>query len=173
MEGVTLKKITIDHVESLQKLGRQTFAETYAAGNTEENLTKYLREAFSITKLSDELMDRNSDFYFATLDNKEIGYLKTNIGSAQSEISKEHTLEIERIYVMKTFYGKGVGQLLFEKAMALAKSYEVKYVWLDVWEKNPRALRFYQKNGFKAFGKHVFQVGDDKQTDIMMKVGVE
>ena len=45
----------------------------------------------------------------------------------------------------------------------------MKYIWLGVWEENPRATRFYQKNGFVAFGKHIFKLGDDEQTDILMK----
>ena len=65
--------------------------------------------------------------------------------------------------------GKKVGQLLYEKAMAIAGELAVNYVWLGVWEKNARAIRFYSKNGFEPFDKHIFKLGDDVQTDIMMK----
>ena len=53
--------------------------------------------------------------------------------------------------------------------MQLAKDKQVDYVWLGVWEKNPRAIRFYQKNGFVEFDQHIFKLGSDEQTDIMMK----
>lgn len=43
---------------------------------------------------------------------------------------------------------------------------------LGVWEHNHRALRFYEKNGFIAFGTHIFQLGNDQQTDILMKKSV-
>jgi len=42
-------------------------------------------------------------------------------------------------------------------------------VWLGVWEENPRAIKFYKKNGFVEFDKHTFVLGEDEQTDILMK----
>lgn len=79
-------------------------------------------------------------------------------------------LEIERIYVLKAFHGKKVGQLLHDKAMEVSKQRSVDYVWLGVWEENPRAIRFYEKNSFVAFDKHIFKLGNEEQTDIMMKL---
>ena len=63
-----------------------------------------------------------------------------------------------------------MGQLLFEKALAIAKQKKVDFIWLGVWEENHRALRFYTKNGFVAFDSHIFLMGDEAQTDIMMKL---
>ncbi|MEX1301581.1 MAG: GNAT family N-acetyltransferase, partial [Desulfotignum sp.] len=91
------------------------------------------------------------------------------LGTSQTESKAENTLEIERIYVLKEFHGKTVGQQLYEKAMEIAKEKSVTYVWLGVWEKNSKAIRFYEKNGFKAFDTHIFRLGNDKQTDILMK----
>ncbi|GJH39565.1 hypothetical protein RCZ04_01150 [Capnocytophaga sp. HP1101] len=78
-------------------------------------------------------------------------------------------MEIERIYVLKSFHGSGVGQELYQKAITVAREQAVQYVWLGVWEQNPRAIRFYEKNGFVPFDKHVFVLGNDPQTDILMK----
>ncbi|HYH14058.1 MAG TPA: GNAT family N-acetyltransferase, partial [Flavisolibacter sp.] len=99
-----------------------------------------------------------------------IGYLKLNIGTSQTEIQDDSALEIERIYVLQAFHGKKVGPLLFEKALQVAKQKNVKYVWLGVWEENIRAISFYKKNGFVAFDKHIFVLGNDEQTDIMMRL---
>lgn len=62
-----------------------------------------------------------------------------------------------------------MGQILYEKAIEMAIKRKSKYVWLGVWEENPRAINFYKKNGFEEFDKHVFILGDDEQTDILMK----
>jgi ribosomal protein S18 acetylase RimI-like enzyme len=99
-----------------------------------------------------------------------IGYLKINFGSAQTEPQEDKALEIERIYVVHHFHGKKIGQLLFEKAIQIAQQKKVTFVWLGVWEENHRAIQFYTKNGFEAFDKHIFVLGDDEQTDIMMKL---
>lgn len=170
MDNFEIRKVKKDEVEQLQKIGRQTFSETFSSGNNEEDMIKYLDEGFSSEKLKAELNDKESEFYFALLDNEVIGYLKINFGQAQTELKEDSTLEIERIYVLNKFHGKKVGQQLYEKAIKIARQKSVDYVWLGVWEKNPRAIRFYEKNGFIAFDKHIFKLGKDEQTDIMMKL---
>jgi diamine N-acetyltransferase len=170
MTEINIQKVTIDNIDQLQKIGRQTFFETFASGNTEENMKKYLDEGFSFAKLTTELNDKNAEFYFATLDNNVIGYLKLNFGQSQTELQDDKALEIERIYVLKDFHGKSVGQLLYDQALQIARQKCADYVWLGVWEENPRAINFYTKNGFVEFDKHVFKLGNDEQTDIMMKL---
>ncbi|MGQ7946748.1 GNAT family N-acetyltransferase [Flavobacterium sp. WC2509] len=170
MVNITIKKVTLNDIDQLQKIGRQTFKETFSESNSEENMKSYLEVGFSNEKLTEELTDRNSDFYFATVDNEVIGYLKLNFGDSQTELKDNKSLEIERIYVSKEFHGKSVGQLLYDKAIQVAKLNDSEYVWLGVWEENLRAIRFYKKNGFVEFDKHIFKLGNEEQTDIMMKL---
>lgn len=165
-----IRKVNIQDIEKLKEIGKLTFAETFASKNSEEDMLEYLDEAFSTEKLKAELTDKNAEFFFAELDDRVIGYLKVNYGQSQTEIRDAKALEIERIYVLKEFHGKKVGQRLYDKAIELAKAKSVAYVWLGVWEQNPRAIRFYEKNGFVAFDKHIFKLGKDEQTDIMMKL---
>ncbi len=167
---ISIKKATINDVEQLQSIGVQTFQETFSAKNTEEDMQQYLAESFTIEKLTSEINDKNAAFYFATLNNKVIGYLKLNFGQSQTELQEQDAIEIERIYVLSEFHGKSVGQLLYNKAIAIAKQNKAKYIWLGVWEKNVRAINFYKKNSFIEFDKHIFKLGKDEQTDIMMKL---
>jgi ribosomal protein S18 acetylase RimI-like enzyme len=169
---IKIEQINQSHIEALQQIGRQTFAETFAESNSAENMAKYLDEAYSFKKLNDELNNPNSFFYFAIMDEKVIGYLKLNMGGSQTELKDNDALEIERIYVLKAFHGKKVGQLIFDKAIEIAKELHVAYVWLGVWEENKRALQFYTKNGFVEFDQHLFVLGDEAQTDIMMKLAL-
>ena len=173
MNKVEIKKIGLAEIGQLQVLGKQTFLETFADGNTEENMRIYLEEGFTADKLTLELTEPNSHFYFALLDNKTIGYLKINFGQAQTELKDKKAIEIERIYVLKEFQGQRVGQILFDLAFDLAKRINADYIWLGVWEKNPGALNFYKKNGFVEFNKHIFKLGNDEQTDIMMKLQLD
>lgn len=170
MESIIIQKVTPQEIDLLQQIGRQTFFETFSAGNTEENMSKYLEEGFSKEKLAAELADPNALFYFAWLDQKVVGYLKLNFGASQTELKDDKAVEIERIYVVKDFHGKRVGQLLYEKALEVAREAKASWVWLGVWEENPRAISFYKKNGFVEFDKHIFKLGNDEQTDLMMKL---
>ena len=173
MNSITITKIGPAQLAQLQAIGRQTFTETFSSTNSEENLNAYLQYGFSTAKLTAELNNPNSEFYFATLNDKVIGYLKINFGIAQTELQDPKAMEVERIYVLGEFQSKKVGQLLFEKALAIAKNKKVDFVWLGVWEENHRAIRFYTKNGFVAFDSHIFLMGNDKQTDILMKLQLQ
>lgn len=166
---ITITPVTTDDLPQLQATGRQTFYETFYSDNTPEDMQLYLDTHFSTHRLTTELSNPYSAFYFAWYQQQVVGYLKINEGPAQTDINDKHALEIERIYVRKDFYGKKVGQQLFEKALQIAREKSFHYVWLGVWEHNTRALRFYQKNGFHSFGTHRFFVGHDNQTDVLMK----
>lgn len=170
MEDINIRKVVLNDIDRLQEIGRLTFFETFSTGNTKEDMTKYLEEVFSKEKLTVELNNEHSEFYFLELDNSVIGYLKLNSGQSQTEIKDDKAFEIERIYVLKEYHGKNIGQLLYERAIQIARQKKANYVWLSVWEENPRAINFYKKNGFVEFDKHVFKLGNDEQTDIMMKL---
>lgn len=173
MKNIEIIKITIIDIDQLQKIGRETFYETFSESNTEENMRNYLETGFSIDKITTELNDENTEFYFAKIENNVIGYLKLNFGASQTELKDDKAIEIERIYVLKEYHGQKVGQILYDKAIEIAKKKNAEFIWLGVWEENPRAINFYKKNGFIEFDKHIFKLGDDEQTDIMMKLNLQ
>ena len=167
-----IRKLNIDDLETLRNLSIQTFKETFEEVNTEEDMQKYLDEKLSIEKLKTELENPNSEFYFAENNEEILGYLKLNFKDAQTEKLAENHFEIERIYVLKAFLGQKIGQILFDKAIQIGREKNLEYVWLGVWEENHRAIRFYGKNGFEIFGKHDFVLGEDVQTDLLMKMKI-
>ena len=165
-----IRKIDLSEIQLLQKIGRETFRETFSDHNSEENMTTYLDQKFAVDKLTAEVTNPDSAFYFAHIDDQILGYLKLNFGQAQTELQDKDGLEIERIYVSKEFHGLKIGQLLYNQALQTAKHLDLKYIWLGVWEENIRALSFYKKNGFVEFDKHIFVLGDEEQTDLLMKL---
>lgn len=169
MEEITISKALISDVTTLQIIGKQTFFETFAASNTKEDMEKYLTENFTVEKITREVNNPGSHFFIAWENAEAIGYLKLNEGNAQTELQDKTSLEIERIYVKSDYHGKKIGQVLYEKALEVARIQKKKSIWLGVWEENPRAIKFYEKNGFVAFDKHIFKMGEDEQTDIMMR----
>lgn len=169
MNTLQITSVSKNDIPELQKISRQTFLETFADTNTEENMKQYLAESFALAQLTEEVENPESKFFFAVWNNEVIGYLKINTGQAQTELKGNDSLEIERIYVQQAFLGKKVGQSLFDHAVAMAQDAGFHTVWLGVWEHNQRAIHFYQKNGFVTFDKHAFYLGDDEQTDLMMR----
>ncbi|WP_336518191.1 GNAT family N-acetyltransferase [Pollutibacter soli] len=170
MNEIEIEKVRLSDIGELQNISIKTFSDTFSAANTRENMKKYIDENFSFKKLTEELNDENAEFYFARLDGVPVGYLKLNYGKSQTEMKMENALEIERIYVVSEYHGKGIAQFLYNKAMERGRDKNADYIWLGVWEENHRAIRFYKKNDFVEFDKHIFRLGNDEQTDLMMKL---
>ena len=169
-ETIIIKRVDEKDILKLQAISKKTFTNTFSSSNTKEDMQKYLNESFSQDQLLKEISNQNSFFYFAMIDQEVVGYLKLNIAEAQTEIYDLSSLEIERIYVLDTFQGKKIGQILFNKAVEKAKSLNLNEIWLGVWEENISAINFYLKNGFEKFDQHIFKLGNDEQIDFMMRL---
>jgi ribosomal protein S18 acetylase RimI-like enzyme len=167
---VQIRKVTQTDIAMLQQISIDTFREAFSAMNTEEHMNAYVSKNLNKEKLRVELNEEYSAFYFVQVGNEVVGYLKINTASAQTEHWHPNSLEIERIYVLNAWHGKGVGQMLYDLAADIAAKQANDYIWLGVWEDNQRAIAFYIKNGFEAFDKHIFMLGTDAQTDIMMRL---
>lgn len=162
-------KVGLHQIEALQDISRRTFRETFGNQNTEEDMRNYLENSLSKERLTNELAQKNSHFFFLFIDDHLAGYLKLNTAEAQTEREAPNALEVERIYLLKDYQGCGAGQLLLDYTIDYARQHNHAYVWLGVWEHNHKALAFYKRNGFKEFSQHVFKLGSDEQTDIMMR----
>lgn len=163
-------KLNFGDVKELGKISRQTYLDAFSGENSPENMRAYLDSSLSEEKLLEELKEPKSEFYFAEMNHKTIGYFKINFGDAQTDLHDPNAMELERIYVVKEFQGKKIGQELLNKALEIAKKNQMDYLWLGVWEKNQGAIRFYERNGFSVTGSHPFRMGDEIQTDLIMKL---
>jgi len=152
----------------LQEISKRTFYDSFAALNTAENMKFHLDNHFTQEKLSAEILNRDSKFFFAIHEGTPVGYLKINQGAAQTVLPNDQAVEIERIYVDRILKGNGIGKTFISKAVEIANASQAKYLWLGVWENNEPAIRFYEKNGFEKFSKHIFKLGDDEQTDLLL-----
>lgn len=167
--AITIRKMDPVDLNKLQEISIETFTDTFKAQNSSEHISDYIKKAYNTGQLSAELHNPLSEFYFICFDDEAAGYLKLNIGAAQSEKMEDSTLEIERIYIRKKFQRKGLGKYLINKAMERADALNKNSLWLGVWEKNHNALSFYGKMGFIHNGSHSFYMGEDKQTDLIMQ----
>lgn len=129
----------------------------------------YASLAFTPEKMLSELTNPDSEFYFAMLDGDIAGYLKLNYNNAQIEFKDSNALEVERIYVSRQHHKKHIGKTLLDFAIDKAVENNFEYIWLGVWEHNHNAIGFYQHYGFEIIGSHEFMLGDDRQTDLLMK----
>jgi ribosomal protein S18 acetylase RimI-like enzyme len=119
--------------------------------------------------LGRELSNTYCKFYFIYSGSDLAGYIKLNYAPAQSDLNDSNSVEVERIYVRKEHQGKRLGKMSMEYIFQQAISENKTYVWLGVWEKNVNAISFYQKLGFEEIGQHSFRMGNEIQSDLIMK----
>jgi ribosomal protein S18 acetylase RimI-like enzyme len=150
-------------------LSRKTFYETFGYLNTKENMDKFMNDQFSREKLIQESADPDNIFLLAFDGDIPVGYAKMRHGKKYPAFEGRDSIEIARIYVVNSYIGTGIGRELIRKCIFLARDMKKEIIWLGVWEKNSRAISFYKKTGFDKFGEHPFTLGDDVQTDWLMK----
>lgn len=170
---LNFKRIQNDKLELLRDISIKTFIETFESQNKKENIKQYLNTKMSLNNLKDELNNIYSYFYFIILKNKIIGYTKLNFESAQTEkIFMGKAFEVERIYLLSKYTRKGYGRKAFENIFQIGKKKGYEKIWLGVWEYNKNAIEFYKHLGFKMFSKHSFLLGNDNQTDLLLKINI-
>lgn len=164
-----IQRCTAADLPALRDISRRTFRDTFGPLNTEADMAAYLDRTFDSGRLLGELENPASRFYFLYADGGLAGYLKLNEHPAQTDFHDPESLEIERIYVLRPCQGRGFGGVLMDKAVREARALGKAYLWLGVWEKNTSALRFYEQRGFYKTGEHLFALGDDLQTDYILR----
>jgi GNAT superfamily N-acetyltransferase len=164
-----IRQVVVTEAEALAELAARTYYDTFAAVNTPENMEAYLSAAFSLEQLTSELRDPRSTFLMAVLDGRNAGYARLlRDGGVPQCVPPEKAIELVRLYVDQDVLGAGVGAALMQACMERAKNEGFQTVFLGVWEHNARAQAFYRKWGFEHVGEHIFQMGDDPQTDWWM-----
>ena len=166
---IDIKICTKGMLSDLQYLCRTTFAETFSDSTSEEDMKKFLDESYSAEKLSAELANPESVIYIAYQNGVPLGYLKLNIGNAQTEKCLDNALEIQRIYILKSAKGQGIGSAFMQIAENFASEKKLSTIWLGVWEHNEPAKKFYKSKGYEKFSQHTFVLGNDLQTDFLLK----
>ncbi|UOQ50191.1 GNAT family N-acetyltransferase [Gracilibacillus caseinilyticus] len=164
----SIRQCTIDDLYLLQEIGTDTYNETYSHLNTPENINEYLENAFNVDQLTKELSNPSSTFLFQYVDKNLAGYLKINEADAQTYNVSDNALEIERIYVKNNYRSMGLGKVLLDKAMEIAKERQKSEIWLGVWRKNKNAIDFHKNMGFESRGSYSLYFGDDEQIMYIM-----
>jgi ribosomal protein S18 acetylase RimI-like enzyme len=166
---ISIEKCVESDLLALSSISYETYKDTFLNQNSPVNMYQYLNNAFGIKKIHSELLNKDSCFYFIYHDKNLAGYFKINESPAQTDIHDNLSLELERIYLKKEFQGKGLGKIMLNYAIDIASNKNKGYIWLSVWEKNIHAIQFYKNNGFSQFAVHPFIMGNEEQTDLLMK----
>ncbi|MBS1921462.1 MAG: GNAT family N-acetyltransferase [Bacteroidetes bacterium] len=169
MTLLTIREATRKDAELIADLSRQTFYETFAPDNRKEDMDQFMNEVFSKQELMKEPGSKNNIFLLAFAEDRPAGYVRMRKFNNPPSLGNDPAMEIARLYAIKEFIGKGVGAALMQQCIDISVNLKMKFIWLGVWEKNHRAISFYEKWGFEKFGETEFILGSDIQTDWLMR----
>ncbi len=159
---------TISHLPALRTFSERLFIQTYAPLNTPENMKLYCAEAFSEENFAKEFHQENIRYWLAMYEDVLAGYTKLILDSPSPGGSLSG-VEMARFYIDTPFQGQGLARQLMHHCHKWMQQEGFQEVWLGVWPQNPRAVRFYQKEGFVKIGTADFMLGQDRQTDDLMR----
>jgi ribosomal protein S18 acetylase RimI-like enzyme len=155
--------------DTIAQLSVATFRETYGAFTSPENMEVHIAEHFSPDIVRKELSEPGYRFFLATLGDRPVGFIKLRADRQPRGLPDQSCLEIQRIYVLQEFQGASIGKELMQLAKQLAKEGSYKVLWLQVWQKNEKAIRFYQKSGFVIYETTSFPFGRETNADYLMR----
>lgn len=151
---------TIKDSALIAKIGAQSFIESHGKSASEHDIANYVAGKFSLAQLESEFSEPNAIFKLAKYNNEVVGYSKLVLNCPNPTIAEQHVCKMERLYILESALDKKIGQPLFDVNLQLAKSHQQKGMWLYVWTGNPRAIRFYEKQGFKIAAETFFKISE-------------
>ena len=166
---VDIRRVGPEDAEGVTELARQTFRETYGAYNDPDELRMYMERELTRTVLEEEMKADGSAWYIASLDGVAVGFLKIRWDREPDNLQGRRALELQRIYVLQEYRGFSIGTSLINTAKAYARAHGFHTVWLQVWQKNSKAIKFYQNAGFVVFETAGFRMGNQEQQDFLMR----
>jgi ribosomal protein S18 acetylase RimI-like enzyme len=164
-----LRRATTNDARLLAHLAARLFKDAFGPDNDPDDMSLYLANAFSEELQLSELADESRSAWIA-LDpsDQPIGYATMRRGTRADGVVAERPAEVQRIYADRGWHGRGTGVALMAACVEQAQVWGSDVLWLAVWERNPRAIAFYEKAGFRKVGRQTFLLGQDLQHDDVM-----
>lgn len=168
-DSTQLRRATAADAKLLAELAARLFEDTFGPDNDPEDMRDYLAGAFSEERQRAELADDSRVVWIALdVQGRPIGYAAMRRDTRTHGVVAERPAEVQRIYADRGWHGRGIGGALMAACMQQARAWDCDVLWLAVWEKNPRAIAFYEKTGFRKVGQQTFVLGSDVQHDHVM-----
>lgn len=166
--AVAIRRAIVADAVALSAFAARVFHDTFAPDNDPADMQRYLAETFTPEKQTAELADPACVCLIADVGEAMAGYALLRVGSTDPCVSGARPVEIQRFYIDHRWHGRGLAAQLMAACVDTAGARGGETVWLGVWERNARAIRFYGKHGFADVGTHDFLLGRDLQTDRVM-----
>ena len=172
---ITIRPAIENDILLLTELGRTTFMESFAEQNDPANVQRHVADNHVFNVIKAEFENSKNHFFIAEYHNEPAGFMKIIFDEDENQpiLKDNKCLQLERLYVLKKYQRLGIAQQMLDKVVEIALASRFEILWLGVWEKNVKAIKIYCKWGFEEFGNHIFNLGGDLQTDLLMKLTID
>ncbi len=168
--SLTLARATPADAADYARVARETFLDSYGHLSDPAMMAVHLHRNFSEAIQRSELLDPSATVLVAREPGGGwAGFVALRTDGAPTCVQATNPLQLQRIYVVRGWHGRGAGPLLLDAAFAFAREHGHDAVWLQVWERNARARRFYEKHGFVAVGTHPYRFADEWEDDLVLQ----
>lgn len=170
MSAISIIQADVSHAPLLTRISLQSFCEAFEKDNNPDDFKSYVDEAFSQEQIIRDLQEPGSTFFIAYSNGEAVGYARLRSSTeVNDQFPGKKLIELHRLYSLGKYIGRGIGKTLMNHCLNEARQKGFDILWLGVWEHNDHAQGFYKSFGFKKFSSHVFKVGNDPQTDYLLK----
>lgn len=171
MSTIRIRFANADDAGLLVQIGARYFYDAYQDVKAEHHLNDYISKAFEVNDIRQQLENNSAVYLIASnLNNLPVGYVKLRSDRSHANLTTLKNLEVERIYVDRNYWRSGIGKDLFKACVEYAMENKYDTLWLGVWQKNERAIQFYQSQGMEIFGTKKFWVGEEENDDFVLKI---
>ncbi|HRI78987.1 MAG TPA: GNAT family N-acetyltransferase [Cyclobacteriaceae bacterium] len=167
---IEIRSATFSEIPELRRIAIETQIDTFGEANTRENMDEFIAVNYNLPQLQKEWSEAGSLYTMAWEGEKAAGFSRLRLSQEANHLLGSNTIELQRLYVTKEFQGRKVGALLMQHAIDYSRGKGFDWLWLGVWEHNIKAQQFYSKWGFSRFSEHTFYMGQDAQTDWLLKL---
>ena len=170
---LTIRRGTLDDAEALALLATRTFLETYRDFEEVQDNADYVADHFQVPAVAALLADPQATTLLAASGADLAGYAVLRAGSTPSCVTGEKPLQLERFYLAEAATGRGEGTRFLRAVQAEAHTLGALTVWLGVYHRNARAIRFYESRGFHQIGERDFPFGGKIFVDPVYAIAVD
>ncbi len=160
---MSLRQAVQDDARGLAELAQKTYADAFGASLRVDDLRAHLEKNLSAENFARML--EVDTFFVAEQDGRMIGYVQ--FGKCNFERANAATdYELRRLYVLREFQNQNLGAQLMDAALNHPCMKAAPRIFLDVWEQNHGAQRFYRRYGFEVVGERKFEVESGAETSV-------
>jgi GNAT superfamily N-acetyltransferase len=168
-DEIIIRKAQPSDSYRLSVLYKQVYIQTYATEGISTEYADFINKQFSVERLENTINKHPDNISVAE-------YRENLVGVAELEFEKKCPVdniiapELNKLYILEWFCGKGIGQELLKAAEETVRSKGIKEMWLWVYLFNKRAIAFYEKQEYKWIGNAFLDIGINKyENKVMLK----